>query len=435
MNKGLAGKANIIFIAFASLITFALIFNAAYATVFPGDLRAVFGSSINGGNPYAAWVNLSKGDMFFTNGNQVFIDVNYTCTPPSVCNQSMVITGNFSEIGNNSIATGVYKAKGSGGSWAVYELNSTVNFTPLSDIMMSAKTIYLNATDANDSTVFNDTVNATVVLVNMSYPSSCPPASAGVRLPAVAMLTNGTLVNTTGQCISTCSADDVAQLNNTNATGSYYNLCGPVFGGSMTNFTALASTGNFSNFNFVVEIPGRVKLNFTTNVSMDTPQKAQTIFDFAMKNVMTGSKIGVNDTEFGSGNPDRPNLNLSAIITFYNVSGRLGFNGRPQIKKFATGSSTGVACPIGICSNFVWDGSNLTFGVPGFSDYGLYDLINVSLVYPTQWSTTQNVVFNYFPVFDASLSPRTAPFTETSPGFGKQTIQISQSLTAVCLTT
>ena len=382
-KKGVAKISLSVLIGLTVILTL-YTFNVA-ALIFPGILP---------GESYpTAMVNASKGDMFFANGDNVSILVNYTCAPPSVCNESMTVTGNFSEIGGSQNRAGVFSSKGAG--WVIYSINSTVNMAGLSNIGISPKTIYLNVTDAN-STLFNDQVNATVILVNMSTIPSCPPAGSGVVLPPVMPLNNGTIVPIT-DCVTSCTGEDRAEYNGTN-----WNVCGPNFGGSTTNFTQLASTGNFSNFKFVIEIPNKVKLNFTTNVSMDTPEKAQSLFEFAMKNIMSGPKIGINETEWNG--VTKPNLTSSALITFYNISSRFGFTGRPQLLRSGYDGSSPASCPPSICSGITFSGNNITFTVSGFSSYTLTDAINVTLASPNATWTGRNVNFVYVPVFDSSVT-------------------------------
>ncbi len=368
------------------------------AIVEPGELG--YGC---GGNPCPAWVNLTKGDMFFTDNNQIFIVINYSCYSPSVCNENMNVTANFSEVGGSSTRIGVFKQNGTSGTdtWAIFELNDTVNFSAVSGpIMMEPKNITFNASDGNTSTgLFNDTLSTPVVLTNMSTLPGCPPP--GEPLPPKMLLMNGTLVNIS-ECWDNCTVEDRAQYFNS----THYVICGPTFGGDTTNFTAVADTGNFSNFNLVIEVPGVAKINYTTNVSMDDPQKSQALFEFAVKNIMAGPRIGINDTEWDGSDPNKPNLTLSAVLTLYNVSNRFGINGRPQIFRYNHGSTSGVPCPIGVCSDFVWDGENLTFAVTSFSDYGLTDSINVTLQTPSNldYYNSLNVNFTYMPEWNSSIT-------------------------------
>lgn len=385
-------KLGLFFVTVLAIIT-ALIFyiSPSSAYVNPGEIVGY--NYCDGLCP--AWVNLTRGDMLFTDGSQVFIIVNYSCNQTSVCNESMTVTGNFSEIGGSSNIVGVFKQNATDGRWAVFELNDTVNFSNCLDapFLLAGEMINLNATDGNTSTgLYNDELGAMVVLVNLSYPPGCPPPDVLANISQISLL-NGTDVNV-GDCWTNCSVEDTAQYMNS----THYAMCGPAFGGDTTNFTTLADTGNFSNFNFIIEIPEKVKVNFTQNVSSDA-----SIFEF-VRNVMVGPKFGINDTEWNG--IIRPNLNLSAIITFYNVSKRFGFQGRPQIFRYAHREISGASCPPSICSNFIWDGENITFTVSSFSDYGLTDVINVTLQTPSNLSyvNTSNINFTYIPEWNSSVT-------------------------------
>jgi len=354
-----------------------------------------------GSGTCSAFANSTYGDFFFANGDVVHILVNFSCNGVSVCNRSMQTYANISGInGTNTPVPGVFiknDTVNEFSQWAIFDFNGTVNFTGIGrTITMTPANVTINATSGNYSAAvgvdlgnvtFNQSnpIFATALLVNQTTPPGCPPSDAGVSLPSQIPLINGTSVLVGACWDGNCTVDDRAQqLNST-----HYAICGPAFGGSTTNFTEVASIGNFSNFSFIIEIPNRVKLNFTQNVSMNTQQKAQALFQFAMKNIMSGTRIGINDTEWNSTlDSNKPDLNISATITFYNVSNRFGFNGRPQILKFANGQySGGTSCPLAICSGFTWAGGNLTFSVGGFSDYSLTDAINVTLTSPGNWST------------------------------------------------
>jgi PGF-pre-PGF domain-containing protein len=415
LNKDLVVK-----ISLFSLLFLAVIIKPVFSDVIPGDLKSLYGNSICGGgpNPCPVWINATRGDMFFANGNQVFIVTNYSCSPPSVCNSSMSVTGNFSQIGGSSNRTGIFKQNATDYSWAIFELNDTVNFSAISDsITMTPEYIFLNATDGNTSTsLYNDQLNASVLLVNMSAPPGCPPAGEGVQLPPAVPLLNGTIVNVIGECWTNCTADDHAQYYNS----THYVLCGPAFGGSSTNFTDVASNGNFSNFSFVIDIPGKVKLNFTQNVSMDTQQKSQSLFEFAMKNMMSGGRIGINETEWNGTDTTKPNLTLSARLTIYNFTGRFGIPStrRPSIARRAVyGNGSFSPCPSNICSGITWDGQNLTFSVTGFSEYSVEQGLSMVLsnitgqnfnsTINTSYSNTRNVNFSYIPTWNSTVSPQT----------------------------
>lgn len=405
-----------------SLLSILLFFvSTSFADVTHGNISlAVTQYGCGGGSgTCSAWANSTYGDFFFANGDVVHILVNFSCNGFSVCNRSMQTYANISGInGTNTPVPGMFiknDTVNEYSKWAIFDFNGTVNFTGVSGtISITPANVTINATNGNYSAAaggdkgnitFNQSspVWATVLLVNQSTPPSCPPSDANVQLPSQLPLINGTTVSI-GACWSgNCTVDDRAQqLNST-----HYAICGPAFGGSTTDFTQVASIGNFSNFSFVIEIPDRVKLNFTQNVSMGTQAQAQAIFQFAMKNIMSGARIGINDTEWGGSDTTKPNLNLSAAITFYNVSNRFGFSGRPQILRFANGQySGGTSCPLSICSGFTWAGGNLTFSVGGFSDYGLNDAINVTLASPGNSATLTipnatmaRVNFTFIPVW------------------------------------
>jgi len=266
-------------------------------------------------------------------------------------------------------------------------------------MLIEPKNITFNATDGNTSTgSYFDGVFAVVLLVNMTYPPGCPPPTE--PLPPEMLLLNGTFVSIS-DCIQTCTGEDRAEYN-----GTHWNICGPSFGGDTTNFTALADTGNFSNFNLIIDLPGIAKINYTENVSMDTPEKSQALFEFAMKNIMAGPRIGINDTEWNGTDPNKPNLTLSAVLTLYNISNRFGISGRPQIFRYAHGQTSGISCPPSICSDFVWDGENISFAVTSFSDYGMSEAINITLESPSNlsYSSNQTINFTYTPEWNSSVT-------------------------------
>ncbi|NIO45028.1 MAG: PGF-pre-PGF domain-containing protein [Candidatus Aenigmarchaeota archaeon] len=400
MNKKGIMKLGLFFVIFLVIITILVLYvTPTTASVNPGNIT---GYNYCGGSPCTSWVNVTKGDMFFADNNQVFILVNYSCVSPSVCNATMNVTGNFSEIGGNSSRAGVFKQNATDGSWAIFELNDTVNLTLAGgSIMMEPRNVTINATDGNISTGFYlDNVFAPVMLVNMSTLPGCPPPTE--PLPPQIPLLNGTLVNVGACWDGNCTVEDRAQYMN----ATHYALCGPTFGGDTTNFTAVADTGNFSNFSLVIEVPGIAKINYTQNVSMDDPQKSQALFEFAVKNIMAGPRIGINETEWNGTDPNKPNLNLSARLTMYNVSNRFGISGRPQIFKYAHTNTTGIPCPPFICSDFVWDGENITFNVTSFSDYGMSDAINITLESPSNltYSNNQTINFTFTPVWNTSVT-------------------------------
>jgi len=369
----------------------------SFADIYPGTLNATYAPNLQ-----PAWVNLSKGDLFFANGNEVFIIINFSCSPPSVCNQTMTITADFSEIGGSQNREGVFRFKDAGNTWAVFEVNDTINFSAIGGqpIMINPKNITFNATDGNVSnSYYNDTAFLTIGLVNVSYPVGCPPPDA--PLPDTIPLLNGTLVNVRS-CITTCTVNDRAQQYN----DTHYDICGPNFGGDTTNFTELAGTGNFSNFNLTLTTFNGAgafmgKINFLQNITLIGEQNPFSIFEFAAMSIMCGGKIGINETEW-NGSATKPNLNLTARLTI-NTTG-LGISGRPQIIRTAHSESllTGRACPPSICSNVVWDGENISFTVSTWSDYGVSDAINVSLQSPGNftYSSDQIINFTFLPTWE-----------------------------------
>jgi PGF-pre-PGF domain-containing protein len=423
LNKGLIGKISLFSLLFlAVIIALILNVNPVSSEVNPGQL--VQYGNLCGGNMCPAWVNLTRGDMFFSNGDVVYVIANISCVGEHVCNSSMIVDANFSQIGLNQLRKGVFRQNGTAASWAIFEFNGTIDFTSLSVQQIQPKNITFNLSAINDTSGAYQSFDmpalfATILLVNMSVPPGCPPAGENLQIPSQVLLLNGTLVNTTSQCISTCTVDDVAQLNHTNSSGPFYNLCGPTFGGSTTNFTDVASNGNFSNFAFIIDILGKVKLNFTQNVSMDTQEKSQAIFQFAMKNMMSGGRVGINETEWGGADTTKPNLTLSAALTIYNFSGRFGIPAtrRPSIARRATyGTGTFSPCPTSVCSGVTWDGQNLTFSVTGFSEYsvetGLSMILsnttgqNFNSTINTSYSNTRNVNFSYIPTWNSTVSPQ-----------------------------
>jgi len=405
-SKGLIeiGKTSFVFfllIGFAYFLVHYIM--PTFAAVLPGS--GPFKNSTGDGIPFSA--NLTRGDFFFADGDNIFIVVNYTCTATSVCNRSMGITANFSSVGVGN-RTGVFKENGTapGQTWAVYELNATANITNITGLgktlLVQPSTIQIYATDGNLTANYTNLFNATVVLFNMSTIPGCPPEGENIQLPPAMILLNGTLASPINKCTTTCAGDDIAEQN---STGDW-NMCGPAFGGDTTNFTKVASTGNFSNFPFVIDIPGKAKINFSTNVSMDTQAKAQALFEFAMKNIMSGGRIGVNETEWNG--TSKPNLNLSARLTIYNISGRFGISppAMPIISRRATyGSGSFGECG-SACSGIIWDGQNFTFTVSSFSEYDIVRGLSVVLSSPANVThvNTRNVNFTYTPKWNATTN-------------------------------
>jgi PGF-pre-PGF domain-containing protein len=419
LNKKGIVKIGFFVLFLAVIVVLILYVIPTFADVYPGDLRPLYGDSICGGNQCPAWVNLTRGDMFFTDNNTVFIVVNYSCSFPSICNESMTVTGNFSEIGGNSNVQGIFKLDNGTSEisdWAIFELNDTVNFTAVGSILqMQPKNITLNVTGAND-TSYNDQIVAVVMLVNMST-FGCPSADSNPQFPMVLgyNISNSSPVLTPQQAVGCTQNTTLCQYMDTYGPGTWngtdWIVCAPNFGGATTNLTSIAETGNFSAIpNFTIEVPGKAKIVFQTNVSFDSQERSQAIMEFAMKSTMGGGRIGLNDSEFcgdSCGQTNRPNLNLTARLTIYNISGQVGqITGRPQIFKYVHGATSGIPCPPSICSDFVWDGENLTFTVSSFSDYGLTDTINVTLQTPSNlsYTNTLNLNFTYTPEWNDSIT-------------------------------
>ncbi|MFH1229170.1 MAG: PGF-pre-PGF domain-containing protein [Candidatus Aenigmatarchaeota archaeon] len=416
MNKGTIGKVS--FFALVLTISLILIFNIAFADVSPGGLQ---GYNMCGGSPCPTWVNLTKGDMFFTDGDDVFIIANISCAfPPgeNICNSSMTVDANFSQIGGNEVRPGVFKQNGTDASWAIFEFNDTVDFTSLSVEQIQPKNITLNATVFNTTSDTYETYDlpsfvAPILLVNMST-FGCPPEAPAGGFPAV----RGYNISVDGQVpipvpaeactqnATLCSNMYVYGPGTWDDVASQWKICAPTFGGATTNFSQIASTGNFSAIpNFTIEVLGKAKIVFNTNVSFSSQQESQAIMEFAMKSAMSGGRIGINDTEYDGSN-NRPNLNLSATLTIYNISGQTGITGRPQITRSNYDSSNPQSCPASICSGVSWDGENITFTVSSFSSYEITDSINVTLATPatTTWKNNRTVNFTYVPVFNGSVT-------------------------------
>ncbi|MFH1473806.1 MAG: PGF-pre-PGF domain-containing protein [Candidatus Aenigmatarchaeota archaeon] len=393
----------------------------AFADVDPGELQ---GYDFCGGYPCPSWVNLTRGDMFFADGNDVYIIANISCANPpgeNICNSSMTVDADFSQIGGSDVQPGVFKQNGTDASWAIFEFNDTVDFTSLSVEQIQPNNITMNATIFNTTSDSYETYDlpsffAPVLLVNMST-FGCPSeGQPGVFFPEVPgwNASNSSPVFSPIQAVgctqnvSLCSYMDTYGPGTWN--GTHWLVCAPNFGGSTTNFTEIADAGNFSAIqNFTIEVPGKAKIIFQTNVSFDSQQESQAIMEFAMKSVMGGGRVGINDTEFcgdSCGQPDKPNLNLSARLTIYNVSGQLGITGNPQIIRMGYDGSNPQSCPPSICSDIIWDGENLTFTVSSFSSYQATDGINVSLVSPgnTNWTNNRTINFNYMPVWNDSMT-------------------------------
>jgi hypothetical protein len=403
-----------------------LVFNfvlPAFADVTPG---------MPPGRP-SVWVNTSatgafsgdknQTDEFFTCNNVVRVLANISCNNPTVCNESMVATANYTGI-TNSWKEGVLVANLSNttndhAGWREYEFNGTVDCSQVTISSVQFTNITVNVSTYD--TASTDIGWASALLVNMSMPG-CPPAGENVQIPPMVPLLNGSIVNTTGRCITTCTGDDHAQFNHSNSThGDVYNLCGPNFGGDSINFTSSAYNGNFSAIPLVLDIPGKVKINFTVAVNFSDQQKTQAIMQFAMKNMMSGGRVGVNESEWNGGG-GKPDLRLTARLTLYNVSGRFGIpaSSVPSIGYRSNyGSGNFGACPAGVCGNFTWDGQNLTFTVSGFSEYDIGRGLGLVLSSPSNISNItngsfvsgapfRNVNFTYTPTWNSTTTERNA---------------------------
>jgi PGF-pre-PGF domain-containing protein len=368
----------------------------AMSAIIPGE--GPYFSPENSSMKIAAFVNLSKGDMFFTDSNALFIVGNFSCTDLSVCNSSTIATANFSQVGGSGIIGGIYKTNSSDASWALFEFNSTVNFSAMGSAINNIQplNVTLNATCGNGTTL-SSLVDAPVLLVNMSVPPGCPPS--GTQLPPQVPLTNGSMVN-----ISGCQQCGLGTYENAVHNGSHWLICGPTFGGSTTNFTQVADLWNFSNFDLVLDVPGRGKIDYSQNVSFDNQQRFQAIMEFAVQAIMSGGRIGMNETEWNGSLISKPNLNISAELTIYNASAGLGISGRPQIYRYQHNAVSGSSCGLTYCAGFSWDGDNVTFTVNSWSDYGLSDAINVTLNSPANggYAGGTEANFTYTPDWDTS---------------------------------
>ncbi|MFN6992269.1 MAG: hypothetical protein ACK4MM_06070, partial [Fervidobacterium sp.] len=333
------------------LMSIILLFAIAKAEVFPGLTPWGMGPQ----------VNITKTtDIFFADGGTVYIWLNYTCNATTDCS-GLTVRGNFSGVGGSQNRQAVFKSGSAG--MAYYEINETVNLSaiPGGIIGIQDGNIIINAT-STDGNMTIDSIG--VPLVNMSTIPSCP--SNPQELPS-AVFWNGSMKNVSSCNLACPTEDPVYQINDT-----HVDLCPPQFGGGTTNFTAVAATGNFSAMNLVIDIPGKAKINFTTPVDMSDKQKSGAIMQFAMKNLMSRSMVGINETEWNG--TDKPNLNLSARITLYNITGILGITngdfsiGRGTYNGFEVPSNV-QPCPPVFCSDIFFDGENLTFTVNSWSTY------------------------------------------------------------------
>jgi len=359
-----------LFIAILSLILICSSY-IAYASPFTGgDL----------GGQYATVINMTGvTDLFFYDGDTIPIIANYTNLSDGQGYDGLTVSGNFSPIGGASDASATALSGNSG----LYKLNSTVNFSSITVNNIQSFNISISAYNGTD--YINTTVNA--LIVNMSSLPRCPPP--GVQLPPEAPLSNWTMVGPIAGCNSTCNPDEGPAKWN----GTDFVVCGPNFAGDTTNFSYIAKNGNFSSVPLVLDIPGKAKINFTTPVDIGTEAKMQSILEFAAKLLSSGGKIGFNSSEYNGLDPYKPNLNLSAKLTIYNITGLLGITNKPSIgyQQIYTpnGSAPSIVCPPSICSpeNIIWDSENITFTITHFSTY-VIGSANYTLTFNNLTSTT-----------------------------------------------
>ncbi len=401
-----------------SIAVFTLFVAAFFALNFVLPAFAGLVPGVQGGP--TVWLNISatdanQTDQFLTCGNVLWFRANISCSADTVCNSSLRATANLTDINYNSTVYGqnVSTVDGLGG-YRLFEFNGTVNCTGRTISSFQTANISVNASTYDGTS--GDIGWTIALLVNMSSFQGCPPEGENVQMPPVVMLLNGTIVNTIQQCWSNCTTDDVAQQYNS----THFTLCGPTFGGSTTNFTQSAYNGNFSAIPLVIEIPGRVKINFTTPVNFSDQQKSQAIMEFAMKNMMSGGRVGVNETEW-NGAGGKPDLRVAAQLTFYNVSGLFGIAPphMPVIGRRATYGAGGFSVCGAACSGITWDGQNITFTVSSFSEYEVSQGLAVGLNTPANFSVVgnysfvtnapfRNVNFTFTPKWNSSSNVRNA---------------------------
>jgi len=403
MNKGLVGKISFISLLLLAVIVILIFVLPAFAGLQPGVI-----------GPNSVWVNISTADAnqtdeFFTCGNVIYLRTNITCNGETVCNESLTATANYTAIGGGWRQGVVISNQSGENGWTIFEFNDTVNCSAITISNVQPTNISVNASTYDGNTTSSW---AGPLLVNMSTIASCPPDAS--QIPPQVPLLNGSFVNVSG-CNQTCSGDDHAEYN-----GTHWNACGPSFGGGTTNFSQVAYNGSFSAVPLVIDIPGKVKINFTTPVNMSDQNKSSAIMQFAMRNMMAGGRIGINESEW-NGQGGKPNLNLSARLTIYNFSGRFGIpsTSRPSIARRSTYGDVSEAfspCLPSICSGITWDGQNLTFDVIGFSEYSVEQGLSVVLSNTTglnfnsatniSYSNTKNINFSYTPTWNSTVSPQ-----------------------------
>ncbi len=346
-----------------------------------------------GGNPCPVAVNTSKTvDLFFYDGNTVYIVVNFTNQNGGV--PGLNVTGDFSQIGGSGLVYATYLGNG------IYELNDTVNYSSIPGGVRNVQqaNVTINATNTTDWSYYQTLTAQSVLLVNMTG-FGCPPdddPNINVTYPATPgyNLSSGTPVTTPIQAVGCTQNATLCQYMDTYGPGTYngtdWVICAPQFGPLTTDLNQIAASGNFSDVPLVIEVPGKALINFTAGVDLSSAEKASAIMEFAVRNLMGAGKVGINDSEW-NGQGNKPNLTISARLTLYNLSGLLGITD-PAI---GFGAYTGpipenlTTCPPSRCTNIVWDGENLTFTVSTFSTYVATDALhNLTFVNNTALTST-----------------------------------------------
>jgi hypothetical protein len=373
----------------------------------PGQLPASWGD--NASSPPFFWVNITRHvDFFFADGMTVYMSAKFVSPQqgqPGI--PGLNVTVNFTSIGD-----GMKQAVDMGNGY--YEANGTINYSAIGTVRQidagMVSIIVRNGTDIVDLSVWGGPMASTapVILVNMSTMPGCPPADDPVGIPPAMMWDNGSgtpqlwyTANCTpsGQAPCTSGVPGPVQINSTHIV-----LCGPNWGPETTNFTAIAAqeAGNFSNVKLVLQIPGIAKINFTEGVDFmgQQGQRAAAIMEFAMKNLMSAGKFGVNESEWDGGNHSgrfKPRMvNISARLTLYNLSELMGISdGGIAFGDFAgmNAPNETTACPVTRCSNIIWDGENLTFTVSTFSTYVAGNVTH-NLTFVNLTALTSTVVTN-----------------------------------------
>jgi len=382
-----------------------------------GSLPSTWGD--NSSSPPFFWVNISNTtDFFFGNNQLVYMIVNLTSPAKGIGVPGLNVTGNFTPIGGS----GVRQSVDLGGGF--YRFNVTIDFSavPGGVTMIGVGIIYITVQNGTGSTVTlpgpsgppgTSGGGSPVVLVNMSTMPSCPPANHPQAQVPSQMFFNGSLRTVSNCTISTdalCSNTVGAKTDPNNS--SRVLLCGPVWGSQTTNFSSVAETGNFSNLQLVLDIPGAGKINFTQGVDFmgQNGAKAGAIMEFAMKNLMSGGKIGINESEWDGGNHSggfKPSFNGSARLTVYNASGLFGLSRDAAISFGAYSGfdkpSSLSACNATKCQNVVWDGQNITFTVASFSTY-VVGGVNYTLIWNNLTARAATVVANQNNTFRINIT-------------------------------